>query len=461
MLCRRPRLGQSLTRQRPESSPSRRMWKGISWSQRSIQSRTDGMLSQMQAVDCDDYYSGCIIIIAETTRTLTCWCPVVPRHDKTGLSVGHHDGLHEIGTAERRVTFRHRPIVSILVLYEYSYLSMRHLLVLEQPPTEHVFPWQCLTHYSMLRSLIRVATPVTLSINSTRTTTTMSSHGNAAKQEDQHVNPSRPQLDLGSEKHLSDKKKLRKQMDRLLSAIPTHEIESQCPSRITYSSILTRAPKLIYHQAANATNMLLSMPEYQAAQTISIFMSMPSREIMTESIVKHALNSGKQVFIPYIYKAKEPRVENTPASIMDMLRLASGEDYASLEPDKWGIPSIDKASVDQRTNCFGAKGLTNGQPPAPSPAVLDLILTPSMAFDQEMNRLGHGKGYYDNFITRYCSAGHEIRNKPFLGMSFGFLMRLSVPFSRLTWTPCSGICSRRAIASAAIPPANRTMGLEG
>lgn len=158
------------------------------------------------------------------------------------------------------------------------------------------------------------------------------------------------------------------------------------------------------------------MPEYQAAQTISIFMSMPSREIMTESIVRHALNSGKQVFIPYIYKIKEPRVDNLPTSIMDMLELASEEDYASLKPDKWGIPSIDKASVGERTNCFGGKGLTNGEPPVMGAPRLDMIVMPSMAFDHEMHRLGHGKGYYDNFITRYCSAENGKRNKPFLGM---------------------------------------------
>lgn len=148
-------------------------------------------------------------------------------------------------------------------------------------------------------------------------------------------------------------------------------------------------------------------------------MSMPSGEINTQRVLRHALKSGKQVFIPYIYKVREPRGQDLPASIMDMLHLSSEEDMATLTPDKWGIPSIQKDSVNDRMNCFGGKGLTNGESPLDSAQPLDLIVMPSMAFDADMNRLGHGKGYYDNFLTRYCSGKLDNggqRKKPFLGM---------------------------------------------
>lgn len=161
------------------------------------------------------------------------------------------------------------------------------------------------------------------------------------------------------------------------------------------------------------------MPEYKNARSISIFMSMPSGEINTDQVTKDALRTGKQVFVPYIYKPKQPRSDDLPASIMDMLHLDSERDYASLQPDRWGIPSIPKDTVSERANAFGGKDLTDGAPPTPDAAGLDVILMPCMAFDQELNRLGHGKGYYDNFITRYCSgktvSGQE-RKKPFLGM---------------------------------------------
>jgi 5-formyltetrahydrofolate cyclo-ligase len=63
--------------------------------------------------------------------------------------------------------------------------------------------------------------------------------------------------------------------------------------------------------------------------------------------------------------------------------------------------------------------VSDGDSPAPDAAGLDVILMPCMAFDQDLNRLGHGKGYYDNFLTRYCSAktaDGQNRRKPFLGM---------------------------------------------
>lgn len=148
-------------------------------------------------------------------------------------------------------------------------------------------------------------------------------------------------------------------------------------------------------------------------------MSMPSGEINTRDLTKHALSSGKHVFVPYIYKPKQPRQDDLPASIMDMLQLADQEDYASLLPDKWGIPSIPKETVSDRANSFGKKGVSDGASPTPDAAGLDVILMPCMAFDQDLNRLGHGKGYYDNFLTRYClgqTADGQNRKKPFLGM---------------------------------------------
>jgi 5-formyltetrahydrofolate cyclo-ligase len=135
---------------------------------------------------------------------------------------------------------------------------------------------------------------------------------------------------------------------------------------------------------------------------------MPSGEIQTDSIVRHALASGKQVFVPYLHK---PQVEipGAPARIMDMVRLKDIADYESLDRDRWGIPSINPATVESRQRILGDQDATaiDGQ-------FLDMILLPGVAFDLggqggTVQRLGHGKGFYDFFIHRYglkTSAAH-------------------------------------------------------
>lgn len=151
------------------------------------------------------------------------------------------------------------------------------------------------------------------------------------------------------------------------------------------------------------------MPEYKAAQRISIYLSMPTGEINTSNIVRDALAQGKKVFIPYTYKLQSPAA-GQPQSVMDMVELRSVTDFESLQPDKWGIPTPSEDSIASRANCFGGTGITNAQV-AGTDAGLDLIVMPGMAFDSQFGRLGHGKGFYDYFLTR-C---HQASRMPFRG----------------------------------------------
>ena len=151
------------------------------------------------------------------------------------------------------------------------------------------------------------------------------------------------------------------------------------------------------------------MPEYTAARRISVYLSMPTGEINTSSIVHHALGQGKKVFIPYTYSLQTPK-EGQPKSIMDMVELHSVQDFESLQPDKWGIPTPSKDSIASRTNCFGGEGITKGEARDEGHG-LDLIIMPGMAFDAQFGRLGHGKGFYDYFLAR-C---HQESRMPFRG----------------------------------------------
>ncbi|KAG9198647.1 hypothetical protein B5807_07208 [Epicoccum nigrum] len=165
-------------------------------------------------------------------------------------------------------------------------------------------------------------------------------------------------------------------------------------------------------QTTYATNALLAMPEYKAAGRISVYLSMPTGEINTSNIVRDALAQGKKVFIPYTYTLHEP-IDGQPKSIMDMVELSSMQDFESLQPDKWDIPTPSEDSIASRANCFGSTGTTSGRIEGTTDG-LDLIVMPGMAFDASFGRLGHGKGFYDFFLSR-C---HQVARMPFrVGLS--------------------------------------------
>ncbi|KAI2624800.1 nagb/rpia/CoA transferase-like protein [Xylaria nigripes] len=163
------------------------------------------------------------------------------------------------------------------------------------------------------------------------------------------------------------------------------------------------SPAAITLQSNAVFDTLSSFKPYEDAKNVGVYLSMPGCEIQTDSIVRHALASGKQVFVPYLYKSGLPPGEG-PVRLMDMVSLNGLQDYELLQRDRWGIPSVDSATVHERQRSLaGSSG--DGSARAP----LDLILLPGVAFDLDpetgsVRRLGHGKGFYDYFLHRYALA---------------------------------------------------------
>lgn len=140
----------------------------------------------------------------------------------------------------------------------------------------------------------------------------------------------------------------------------------------------------------------MNFKPYQQAKRIGIYLAMPTGELKTDAIVRHALESGKQVFVPYLHKST-CQSPDTPRSVMDMVDLRSLADFEALERDSWGIPTIPAETVGARESILESVSSTGG---------LDMILLPGVAFDTDPNtdfirRLGHGKGFYDYFLHRY------------------------------------------------------------
>ena len=158
---------------------------------------------------------------------------------------------------------------------------------------------------------------------------------------------------------------------------------------------------------------------------------MPRGEVATEAVVHDVLRQGKQLFVPYIYNGKS-QDHTKSRSAMDMVSLSSKSDYEALTPDAWGIPTVAEKTLAERIRIL--EGFSDSLDANPQDIVgsqwssrnrskesrtLDLIVMPGVAFDGDLGRLGHGKGFYDGFLKRYhdlkISLLEEEVKMPFLG----------------------------------------------
>ncbi|GIZ43140.1 hypothetical protein CKM354_000637900 [Cercospora kikuchii] len=197
-------------------------------------------------------------------------------------------------------------------------------------------------------------------------------------------------------------------------------------------------------QSEKAQNIILNSSQYKNARRVGIYLSMPQSEAQTDILIRDALSASssqaKTVFVPYIYSVKNDDATSKKRTIkaMDMMRLKTIEEYTGLEKDGWGIPKLSDEGIEERENAMGWKGLsidTDGsrveKDDDAAEGGLDLIVVPAVAFDRKLNRLGHGAGFYDKFLTR--NFGDEKRRKPYL---FGLcLAEQIVPDGKLATEP--------------------------
>ena len=144
------------------------------------------------------------------------------------------------------------------------------------------------------------------------------------------------------------------------------------------------------------------MSQYRAAKTIGIYVSMPGGEIDTRMFIYDALDHGKKVFVPFIDKETN-RIKNEKSTpLMMMVSLRSRNDFETLEPDKWGIPTPSRNSLTTRDHVLPEdhKTILGDVRNKTNQVRLDMIIMPGVAFDRACGRLGHGKGFYDEFLAR-------------------------------------------------------------
>jgi len=147
---------------------------------------------------------------------------------------------------------------------------------------------------------------------------------------------------------------------------------------------------------------------------------MPTSEVQTAGLVREALGARKDVFVPYIYAMEEGQRKG-----MEMLKLESLEEWERLRRDGWGIPTLEPESIGERENAMGGLGVRTASceevhdESEAGKVGLDLVVVPGVAFDEAGARLGHGKGFYDRYLTRLIcgrGAGRERRRPVLVGL---------------------------------------------
>lgn len=144
---------------------------------------------------------------------------------------------------------------------------------------------------------------------------------------------------------------------------------------------------------------LMSMNEYRKAGTILLYASFRS-EVGTESLIRQALADNRMVVLPRVERETET------------LKLYAIGDWSDLTPGSWGI--LEPVEAAER-----AIDVIN----------IDIVIAPGVAFDEDCNRLGYGKGYYDKLLSGRKPASDGTIRPLIVGLAYEEQMVPAIPCS--------------------------------
>jgi len=153
---------------------------------------------------------------------------------------------------------------------------------------------------------------------------------------------------------------------------------------------------------------LLGLPSFSTSKVICCYLSMPSGEVKTGPIITECLQSKKRLFVP--------KVTGKSSSDLRMFEVESDAQLLGFPKSSWGIPEPPNDVV-------------MASPDGADLGIIDFIIVPGVAFDSKLNRLGHGKGYYDCFLARLLAKNIAVNGpKPTLvGICFDEQVVSNVP----------------------------------
>lgn len=137
---------------------------------------------------------------------------------------------------------------------------------------------------------------------------------------------------------------------------------------------------------------LLEHPVFKKATTVMFYIS-EDIEVDTKDLIKEAQRQEKKVVVPITDVSRN----NLIASLLiDYDKELTKGPYGILEPKSFFARPV-------------------------SLKMINLVIVPGIAFDKKGNRLGHGTGYYDRFLSKFS------KDVPTIGLAFDFQIVDSLP----------------------------------
>ncbi|MHC4242401.1 MAG: 5-formyltetrahydrofolate cyclo-ligase [Planctomycetota bacterium] len=134
------------------------------------------------------------------------------------------------------------------------------------------------------------------------------------------------------------------------------------------NSLLAITSQQRSEKSRKACRNLVSIPQFQSASTVMMFLSLP-HEVDTSEAILNAWQLGKAVAVPKVYWQRKHMIA---VKISSLVTGISTEASGLQNP----IEAVPVAFEE-----------------------IDLVVTPALGFDKKGNRLGRGGSYYDRFFA--------------------------------------------------------------
>lgn len=147
--------------------------------------------------------------------------------------------------------------------------------------------------------------------------------------------------------------------------------------RLHYSELRNKiSPQHLLNSSLTIANKLLQLPIW-TFENYHIFLPISKKkEVNTSFILSILQGKDKNIILPKV---------SSESSLKHYLLT----DNTKLQESTWGIPEpVNGIEI--------------------SPNKIDVVFVPLLVFDKEGNRVGYGKGFYDDFLSKCKSATLKI-----------------------------------------------------